>query len=69
MILKNRGIYYIELKNYILKYRTNVDKLSIFKYDDLPNTDMDFFNHASETDLNMVYKHEIFKQVFGGGNA
>ena len=65
MIYQASGIYYIPTKNYIIKYRTNVDKLTIYK--ELPGPDRSFFEKAENISIAKEYKHEIVKQIFGGG--
>lgn len=67
MIYRASGIYYIQTKNHILKYRTNVDKLSVYR--ELPEPDQSFFENSKETTILKIYEYEIIKQIFGGGNA
>lgn len=67
MIYKNTPMYYIQSKNYIFKYRTNVDKLSIYRQ--LPRVDKPFFQHAEKSEMSKAYMYEIVRQIFGGGNA
>lgn len=67
MIVQHDWNYYIELDNYILHYLTSVDKLIIYR--DKDDIDISVFEEGKVVDLDGVYKHEIVKQIFGGGNA